>query len=389
MYHQPLVSIIINNYNYGRFLKEAIDSAIHQNYSNIEVIVVDDGSADNSREIIRDYAHELKPILKQNGGQASAFNAGFKVSCGEIIIFLDSDDILLPIAVENAVKLFSDEKIAKVHWPLWRVNEYGIKTGQIVPEYPLAQGDLQDAVIQFGPNACGGPPNSPPTSGNAWSRKFLNHVFPIPTAEYKTGADQYLFVLAPVYGELSALSEPGGCYRVHGSNDTLKPLEEYIAAFSRWFEKCCITLRLHLQKIGIDVNTANWKRDHWFHLIDAAIHDITKVIPPAAEFILVDGNQWGTGEIVAGRRRKLFIEREGIYWGAPKDEAAAIQEIKRQQKKVSSIVFAWPAFWWLDYYSKMHEYLKSNYNLIFKNERVIIFDLQKGFTDKLFLNNKN
>src|ERR1019366_560992 len=92
----PLVSILINNYNYGRFLRDAIDSALSQTYPNTEVIVVDDGSSDDSRDIIATYGERIIPILKHNGGQASAFNAGFAASNGLWIHLLDSDDIFLP-----------------------------------------------------------------------------------------------------------------------------------------------------------------------------------------------------------------------------------------------------------------------------------------------------
>ncbi len=102
----PPVSILINNYNYGRFLPCAIDSVLGQTYGNIEVIVVDDGSTDNSREVIRRYGDRIIPVLKANGGQASAFNAGFRNSHGEIICFLDSDDFYLPAKVERMVNLF-------------------------------------------------------------------------------------------------------------------------------------------------------------------------------------------------------------------------------------------------------------------------------------------
>jgi glycosyltransferase involved in cell wall biosynthesis len=70
MKDHPFVSILINNYNYGRFLQEAIDSALNQTYSPTEVIVVDDGSTDNSREIIASYGNKIIPVLKENGGQA-------------------------------------------------------------------------------------------------------------------------------------------------------------------------------------------------------------------------------------------------------------------------------------------------------------------------------
>src|SRR2546426_12498105 len=97
-----LATIIVNNYNYGRFLPEAIDSALNQTYRNTEVIVVDDGSTDNSRRIIATYNDSIEAILKPNGGQISALNAGVHASRGYVIIFLDADDTLFPEAVERA-----------------------------------------------------------------------------------------------------------------------------------------------------------------------------------------------------------------------------------------------------------------------------------------------
>src|ERR1019366_4357461 len=101
----PLVSILINNYNYGRFLRDAIDSALNQTYSNIEVIVVDDGSTDSSREIIATYEKRIIPVLKANGGQASAFNAGFAASKGDWVYLLDSDDLFNAKKVERVWEL--------------------------------------------------------------------------------------------------------------------------------------------------------------------------------------------------------------------------------------------------------------------------------------------
>jgi glycosyltransferase involved in cell wall biosynthesis len=95
-----LVTILINNYNYGQFLRDAIDSALNQTYAKTEVIVVDDGSEDHSRDIIATYGSRIVPVLKGNGGQASAFNAGFAESQGEWILFLDSDDRLAPQKAE-------------------------------------------------------------------------------------------------------------------------------------------------------------------------------------------------------------------------------------------------------------------------------------------------
>ena len=92
---EPLVSILISNYNYGRYIGESIQSALDQTYSNIELIICDDGSTDDSVSIIEEYQRKdprLKLICKANGGQASGFNAAFAASRGEIIALLDSDD---------------------------------------------------------------------------------------------------------------------------------------------------------------------------------------------------------------------------------------------------------------------------------------------------------
>ena len=164
MIYLPIASVVVNNFNYGRFIADAIDSALAQTYPNTEVIVVDDGSTDESRDIIAGYGSGVTAVLKINGGQASAFNAGFAASHGEVVIFLDADDTLSHTAVERAVELFAQPNVVKVHWPLWRVDRHGRKTGALEPDRPLIEGDLRDLAIRYGPEMYESPPNSPPTS---------------------------------------------------------------------------------------------------------------------------------------------------------------------------------------------------------------------------------
>src|SRR5713101_7004789 len=108
MTNAPLASIIINNYNYAGFLRDAIDSALNQTYPDTEVIVVDDGSTDGSREVITEYRDRIIPVFKENGGQTSALNVAFRISRGQVVHFVDADDALLPAAVERVVQVCRD-----------------------------------------------------------------------------------------------------------------------------------------------------------------------------------------------------------------------------------------------------------------------------------------
>src|SRR5579859_6087931 len=114
-----LASVVVNNHNYGRFLRAAIDSALAQTHSEVEVVVVDDGSTDDSAAIIASYGDRIVPILKDNRGQASAVNVGVARSHGEIVFLLDSDDVLRPDIVERVVHAF--EADPAVVWVMFRL----------------------------------------------------------------------------------------------------------------------------------------------------------------------------------------------------------------------------------------------------------------------------
>ena len=112
-YYIMQVSIIIPVYNAEKYLEECLESALNQTYSNTEIIAVNDGSTDNSLEILKKYSNKLKIISKKNGGTASALNAGIKVAKGEWIKWLASDDVLYPQAIEELIieaKKLSDKK---------------------------------------------------------------------------------------------------------------------------------------------------------------------------------------------------------------------------------------------------------------------------------------
>jgi glycosyltransferase involved in cell wall biosynthesis len=389
MTENTLASVIVNNFNYAAFLREAIDSALNQTWPNTEVIVVDDGSTDRSREIIAGYGDRITPLFQPNCGQTSALNAGFAASRGSAVFFLDADDTLFPAAVEQAVALLGDDDVAKVHWPLVEVNADSQPTGKLMCRN-LPEGDLKEATLRLGPLSL----NFSPTSGNAWSRRFLAEVFPLPVfpraavrnagekPPHLAGAsvDSYLSTLAPLFGGVRRIQEPQSSYRVHGKNDYASQSFEARTRYELLsFDHCSAALQRYCRKLSIEVDPDFWKRNSWHHRVHEAVEDISAAIPDGESFILVDGGHWGAVEHIAGRRRIPFPERDGRSWGKPRDDAAAIQELERSRALGAGFMaFVWPAFWWLEHYSGMHDYLLTRFRRLRKTGSLILFDLGTG-----------
>jgi Glycosyl transferase family 2 len=212
------LAIVISNHNYGRYLEQAVASASgDQQGVTTQVIVVDDGSTDESGEVLARLPEEVLVIRQANGGQAAAMNTGFREVDATAVVFLDADDWLLPgtgAAVVAALAAAPDA--VRVQFPLVAVDGRGQRLGWQLPEpgVDLPVGDLRERVLN-------NPDDLPwqPTSGNAFKATALRRILPMPEAPYRVSADHYLSNLTPLTGSLLALPEPGAAYRVHGANN--------------------------------------------------------------------------------------------------------------------------------------------------------------------------
>jgi glycosyltransferase involved in cell wall biosynthesis len=210
------VDVVINNYNYARFLGAAVESALAQTHRRVNVIVVDDGSTDESRQLLARYDGKVELVLKENGGQASALNAGFLRCRAEVVIFLDADDRLRPGTAALVASTFArNPDVVKVQYRMQVIDDAGRTTGAVKPpaHVPLPQGDFSHAELVF-------PFDLPwlPTSGNAFRSDALRRIMPIPEGDFASCADWYLVHLTPLLGEVVSLREIGAEYRVHGGN---------------------------------------------------------------------------------------------------------------------------------------------------------------------------
>jgi glycosyltransferase involved in cell wall biosynthesis len=251
----PLVSVIIVNYNYGRFLKQAADSIFEQTYPNIECIIVDNASTDCSAAVLLDISREYPGAKivrrKEPGGQSLAAKEGFEASSGEYVVFVDADDYLLASFVEIHVFVHlslrvpvgfsSSDMIQAVdsHMVLGTVaylSEY-VRSGrgkspgllrridQSAPEvWPLpSPGASIETEVHFVKPGYAGDWMWAPTSGNCFRRDalqlFLNNEH---LAALLTGTDAYLVRGVSLVTGSVVIDRPLGVYRLHGMNEFSK-----------------------------------------------------------------------------------------------------------------------------------------------------------------------
>lgn len=131
----PRVSVVIPTYNNAAYIIEAIESVLDQSYSDYEIIVVDDGSTDDTHNVLRPYAHRLQYLAQDNRGAAAARNCGIHAAKGDLIAFLDADDLfLLPDKLERQVACFDSEPSLGVIQTGWRViNQHGETLSEVKP----------------------------------------------------------------------------------------------------------------------------------------------------------------------------------------------------------------------------------------------------------------
>lgn len=213
--NQPLVSVLIDTYNHEPFIERAVSSVLEQDFpaSEREILVVDDGSTDRTREILRKFEPAVRVLSKANGGQGSAFNCGIPECRGKIVAFLDGDDWWLPRKLARVTELMQkDPSLGVIGHGFFQVSDGPL-------EHPVVPGrglrfrlDSRAAAELFRLNR-----SYLGTSRLTLRVDVARQILPVPES-LLFEADEYLFTVGPVLANALILPEALTCYRAHGSN---------------------------------------------------------------------------------------------------------------------------------------------------------------------------
>jgi len=207
---EPLVSVIIPNYNYAHYLPQAINSVLAQTYSQVEIIVIDDGSTDDSVTVLRSYGDRIRWLKQPNQGVSAARNVGAHNTKGELVAFLDADDFWLPEKLERQVQLFlADPELGLVHCGVEEIDDNGARLrlrldgrdGWVATDMLLF-----DRAVMLG----GG-------SGLVVRRSDFEALGGFDTS-LSTSADWEFFYRMATHARVGFVPIPLLKYRVHGSN---------------------------------------------------------------------------------------------------------------------------------------------------------------------------
>lgn len=212
---KPLVTVLIDTYNHQLFIDDAINSVLGQDFpaSETEILVVDDGSTDNTSEHIRKFAPHVRLLSKVNNGQASAFNMGIPESRGEIVAFLDGDDWWAPGKLTAVVEAFaSNPNVGLVGHGVTEVHPDGRRRTEVPREVSLfrIRSSEEARTFRMQRGFLG-------TSRMAYRREILSRIGSVPEV-LKFEADEYLFTLAGLFADVMILQDSYTFYRVHGAN---------------------------------------------------------------------------------------------------------------------------------------------------------------------------
>ncbi|MEH2171300.1 glycosyltransferase family A protein [Nostoc sp.] len=396
------VTIAIPTYNRSKLLKTSLESALAQDYSDFQVLVLDNASSDDTEAVVRSFADARVTYVRNdtNIGIFGNWQRTIEINSSPYLSILSDDDVLLPNFIcESVLGLDNHPHAGLSAAQAEFIDANGISVQVRNTEFSdnLPQGSIEG--LEFIHQIADGRKWILRTSAVMFRASALRAVggFDITHSKYLLDLNLYLrmaaqfdfFFIAKQLAQVRFHVEQDSQVSFHSLSGTgalavmaertdaiaylLQSPRAEDASYRQWLAERLLHISMRrsefASKLIPELNLS------WSERLEIAIQEIASVIPSGKRLILVDENQWGC-EMLPKFDALPFLEHDGQYWGAPLDDEIAIRELERmRQAGASFMVIAWPAFWWLDYYSGLRNYLSLNFRCILHNSRLVVFDL--------------
>jgi len=394
----PRVTIAIPTYNRAQLLSASLRSALDQKYADFEILVLDNASTDDTAAIVKSFSGRRVRYIRNasNIGLFCNWNRAIELNRSPYLAILQDDDELLPEFIEESVAALDRNPSAAFSFSLAGGIDLNNEPVPLPGEYPRG-GLIPGAEYLSGI-----------VNGENWvihastvlmRSSVIDEVGPFDNPHSNHSIDINLYYRMMSCHDVVLIPRLLGRVRLHAGQDTQRTFgsSRGTGPLATMAERSDAVAHLLKSDRASDASFRQWLADRLYHLsmrrselthelvpeinlpsnerIEIAEKELLSLIKPGETFILVDENEWGS-DIAPDRHVIPFLEHEGIYWGVPPEDRTAIQELERLRRMGAGfVVFGWPAFWWLDYFSGLREHLQSRYPCIRCNSRLVVYDL--------------
>ncbi|MEH2047998.1 glycosyltransferase family A protein [Nostoc sp.] len=395
------VTIAIPTYNRSELLKVSLESVLAQDYPDYQVLVLDNASDDDTEAVVRSFADSRIIYVRNevNIGIFGNWQRSVELNTSPYLSILSDDDVLLPNFIRESVLALDNHPHAGLSAGLpefiningGTLHVTGTEFSDRLPEGLISGLDFIHQIVD-------GRKWILRTSAVMFRAYALRAVGGFDITHSKYLLDLNLYLRMAVQFDFFFIAKEMAQVRFHVEQDSqvsfgsagtgslavmaerndaiaylLQSPRAEDASYRQWLAERLLYINMRRSELTSElIPELNLS---WSERLQIAMQEIASVIPAGKRLILVDENQWGC-KILSQFDALPFLEHDGQYWGAPLDDEIAIRELERmRQAGASFMVIAWPAFWWLDYYSGLRNYLSLNFRCILHNSRLVVFDL--------------
>ena len=214
----PLVSIIVPSFNQAEYISITLDSLLNQTYPNLEIILIDGASTDNTLEVLKSYQNQLSHLISESDkGQSDAINKGFAIAKGDIVGWLNSDDILYHDSISKVVDCFKTyDNLSFVYGDIDLIDSNGTVIGELHGQAEIDKSIFWKLDINI------------PQQGSLWRRSRLNLVLKL-NQGYNYVLDREIFLKTVLTSQIKYLPVVLGAFRYHDSSKSVSQIRGWIS----------------------------------------------------------------------------------------------------------------------------------------------------------------